>query len=170
MPKKIKNVRARLMAQAKELLRQDGYAKLTMRSVAAACGLGIGTAYNYFSSKDMLIACVLLSDWMKALTKMKECGEPGVKKVECAYQCLQEFIAQNRPLFGDESAKKSYAESSPIFHKQLRNQLAEAILPVCKGAENESFLALFLADVLLSWSVEGVDFSNLAPIVEKIIK
>ena len=32
----------------------------TVRSVAAGCGVAVGTVYNYFSSKDMLIAAFML--------------------------------------------------------------------------------------------------------------
>ena len=56
MPKIIENVREQLLAEAKKQVFEHGYADTTIRSVARACGLGVGTVYNYFSSKEMLIA------------------------------------------------------------------------------------------------------------------
>lgn len=169
MPKKIENVRELLLKEARRLLEKEGYAKLTMRSVASACGLGVGTAYNYFSSKDMLVASFMLEDWLTALQKMQACQESGVKKVECVYQTLLEFIAQHQALFSDLNAKKSYSASSATWHKQLRSQLAQAILPACQDKEQGEFLSEFLADALLSWSVEAKDFSALEPIVKKLL-
>ena len=169
MPKKIENVRALLICEAKRLLKQDGYSKLTMRSVANACGLGVGTAYNYFSSKDMLIASFMLEDWLSALAKMNACTAVGVEKVECVYQTLWEFIVQNQTLFADSSAKKSYSAGISTWHKTLREQLAKAVLPACLGVENSGFVSQFIADSLLSWSAEGIEFSLLKPIINKLL-
>lgn len=167
MPKKIENVRALLLKEARRLLEKEGYGKLTMRSVASACGLGVGTAYNYFSSKDMLVASFMLEDWQTALQKMQSCQESGIKKVECVYQSLLEFIAQHQALFSDLNAQKSYSAGSAIWHKQLRDQLAAAVLPAC--SDQDGFLSQFIADSLLSWSAEGKDFSHLSPIIEKLL-
>ena len=49
MPKIIEGVRARLLNEAKRQIATLGYARTTIRSVATACGLGVGTVYNYFS-------------------------------------------------------------------------------------------------------------------------
>ena len=56
MPKIIENLREQLLSEAKKQVKERGYAATTVRSVAKACGLGTGTVYNYFKSKDMLIA------------------------------------------------------------------------------------------------------------------
>ena len=71
MPKIIENVRELLLDTAKEQIRKQGYAKTTIRSVASACGLGVGTVYNYFKSKDMLIASFMLEDWQECLLEIK---------------------------------------------------------------------------------------------------
>ena len=71
MPKIIENVRELLLETAKEQIRLQGYSKTTIRTVASACGLGVGTVYNYFKSKDMLIATFMLEDWRECLKEMK---------------------------------------------------------------------------------------------------
>ena len=63
MPKIIENARDEIIAEAKRQLFENGYAKTTIRSVAGAIGIGMGTIYNYFSSKDMLISSFILEDW-----------------------------------------------------------------------------------------------------------
>ena len=56
MPKLLENIRTQLLAEAQKQVAERGYAKTTIRSVADACGIAAGTVYNYFSSKEMLVA------------------------------------------------------------------------------------------------------------------
>ena len=53
MPKIIENIREKLLEEAKRQVMEQGYSAMTIRSVASACGVGVGTVYNYFSSKDI---------------------------------------------------------------------------------------------------------------------
>ena len=56
MPKIIENLREQLLEETKKQILDRGYANTTIRSVAKACGVGVGTVYNYFESKEMLVA------------------------------------------------------------------------------------------------------------------
>ena len=165
MPKKIENARELLLREAKRLLNEEGYEKLTMRSVANACGLGVGTAYNYFPSKNTLVASVMLEDWRYCLEKMRGCSSVGMERLSFVYTCLGEFLTAYQTLFCDEGAKASYNSSAADFHKPLRSQLAEVIFPVCE----EQFLSEFLAESILRWIVEGVPFETLQPLFYKLI-
>ncbi len=167
MPKKIENARERLLQEAKKLLEQEGYEKLTMRSVANACGLGIGTAYNYFPSKNVLVASFMLEDWRQTLEKMQTCAYTDIRRLQFIYECLEEFIAAHKGLFSNPVAKTSYTMSAFNFHKPLREQLAEAIFPACS---KDVFLSEFLAESILRWIVEGAPFAVLRPHFEKLMK
>ena len=46
MPKIIENLESRLLAEAYRQTREAGYSALTIRNVAKACGVGVGTVYN----------------------------------------------------------------------------------------------------------------------------
>ena len=50
MPKIIENIREKILEEAKCQVMESGYASMTIRSVANACGVGVGTVYNYFKS------------------------------------------------------------------------------------------------------------------------
>ena len=49
--------------KSKQLIREQGWAAINIRSVAAACGVSIGSIYNYFDSKADLIAATIESVW-----------------------------------------------------------------------------------------------------------
>ena len=46
MPKILENIREILLQEAKRQVFENGYSSLTIRSVASACGIGVGTVYN----------------------------------------------------------------------------------------------------------------------------
>lgn len=52
-----------ILAAAQALLLEKGAGALTMRSVAAACGVAVGSIYNYFPSKGALIGTTIDSVW-----------------------------------------------------------------------------------------------------------
>ena len=173
MPKIIENVRELLLETAKEQIRLQGYSKTTIRSVASACGLGVGTVYNYFKSKDMLIATFMLEDWRECLKEMKSHSSTEVEVVlKGIYLSLQSFMQKHQALFSDIDAAKVFATVFNERHKQLREQLAEIILPICDNsrAENKGFLADFIADALLTWTVEGKPFEELSSIIGLLLK
>ena len=43
-----------ILKTSRELIRQQGWRAVNIRSVAAACGVSVGSIYNYFDSKSDL--------------------------------------------------------------------------------------------------------------------
>ena len=43
--------KANILKTSRELIQQNGWAGVNIRSVAAACGVSVGCIYNYFASK-----------------------------------------------------------------------------------------------------------------------
>ena len=173
MPKIIENLRSQLLLEAKRQIEDVGYAKTTVRSVASACGVGVGTVYNYFRSKDMLIASFMLEDWQACLADMKNAPKaPPEGLLRHIYQALHAFIHKHRALFGDPEAAKTFASTLAERHGMLRSQLAEALRPACDGAStpDKEFLTHFLAESLLTWTVAGKPFESLSPILCQLIK
>lgn len=48
---------------SRELIQQQGWSAVNIRSVAAACGVSVGSIYNYFDSKAALVAATIESVW-----------------------------------------------------------------------------------------------------------
>ena len=74
MPKIIKNLERILLEEARNQIEASGYSAVTIRSVAAACGVGVGTVYNYYASKDELLAAYMLEDWNACITAINAVG------------------------------------------------------------------------------------------------
>lgn len=169
MPKIIENVRDQLLTEAKRQIMENGYANTTVRSVASACGLGVGTVYNYFKSKDMLIASFMVDDWKECLAKMKqESTENAEELFRCIYALLLEFAEKHASLFGDADAAKVFAIAFSERHKILRDQLAEIILPLCNHS-NREFLAEFIAESLLTWTMADKSFEEIYSVIKILL-
>ena len=53
--------RERILDAAMELATEGGYDAVQMREVGTEAGVALGTIYRYFSSKDDLLAAVLVA-------------------------------------------------------------------------------------------------------------
>ena len=52
-----------ILKTSRELIRQRGWSAVNIRSVAIACGVSVGSIYNYFHSKSDLAAASVESIW-----------------------------------------------------------------------------------------------------------
>lgn len=52
-----------ILKASRELIRQQGWSAISIRSVAAACGVSVGSIYNYFDSKAALVGAAVESVW-----------------------------------------------------------------------------------------------------------
>lgn len=172
MPKVIENLKEQLLSEAKRQIDINGYARTTIRSVATACGIGVGTVYNYFSSKDMLIASFVLEDWYLCLEEMRGAEyTDGRELLLSVYTSLSEFISKHDSLFSDADAHKSFSLSDGKRHVMLRSQISEIILPVCnKTGENPKFLSEFIAESVICWTVAKKSFDEIYSVIKLLIK
>ena len=173
MPKIIENVRGKLIDEAKKQIAENGYENVTIRSIAKGCDLGLGTFYNYFKSKDMLIATFLFEDWSDRIERVSErhINETDpMTVVRSLYNEVSDFINAYKNIFTSQSAIKTFNISSPEYHKFVRKQVAEPIYNSCVLAEleNAEFLSLFAAEAVVTWTVAKKDYDEIAAIVSKL--
>ena len=171
MPKILDSMREQLLLTARKQIEENGYANTTIRSVAAECGIAVGTVYNYFPSKDMLIATFISEDWRACMDAVRAYGaEDAETYLRRMYDALRGFAASYRTLFSDTEARKSYRAAASRWHGELRKQLASLILPVCCDGPDRDFLSEFIAESLLTWTMEGEPFENIYKVIEKLIQ
>ncbi|MBO6239776.1 MAG: TetR/AcrR family transcriptional regulator [Butyrivibrio sp.] len=172
MPKIIENIKEQIIEEAKRQLFENGYSKTTIRSVATACGIGVGTMYNYFSSKDMLISSFMLEDWKNCTVQMKklDTSKPLIF-LEGIHDYLKVFIDKYSFLFNDKDAASVYSSVFTERHVQLRGVLAAIIMPVCtcKDYDDPEFLSRHIAESLLFWTLEDVPFDKQAGIFKILL-
>ena len=167
MPKIIENLPQRLAEEARHQIEESGFSAMTIRSVAKACGVGVGTVYNYFPSKEALVATFILADWKDCVASIERCAvdaqnpEPVLKSI---HEQLQLFMTKFDPIFRDESAVAGYTGAMTKYHSVLRAQLAAPIRKFCQ----DDFTAEFIAEAMLTWTVAGKDFDELKSILLRI--
>jgi len=167
MPKIIENPESRLTEEAVRQIEANGYSAMTIRSVAKACGVGVGTVYNYFSSKEDLLARHLLQSWQPCITAINAvstyCDSPE-PVLHCIYDQLCAYATRHRAIFSDQAARFAYASSMGKYHAMLRSQLAQPLEKFC----TDSFAAEFIAEALLTWTMAGKDFDAVWGMLQKL--
>ena len=169
MPKIIKDLENRLLEEARRQIEEAGYSAMTIRSVAKACGVGVGTVYNYFPSKDALLASYLLSDWndcVAAIHAVSTGSGSPLPVVRCIFDQLLAYTGRHRALFRDAAATASFASSFSRYHALLRSQLAAPLRKFC----GSDFASEFIAESLLTWTMAGKPFDEIYGMIDKLFE
>ena len=167
MPKIIENLPQRLLDEARRQVEESGFAAMTIRTVAKACGVGVGTVYNYYPSKEALVASFMLEDWKASVASIQAAADEALTLepvLQLIHEKLRLFMEQYDPIFRDEAAAASYTGSTSQYHGVLRSQLAGLIGKFCRDA----FTAEFIAEAMLSWTVAGKEFDELKAVLLRI--
>lgn len=168
MPKIIENLNGRLLEEVNLQLARGGYEAVTIRSIAKGCGVGVGTVYNYFPSKEALVAAYLLEDWTQCIETIRSAAESSDSPrpvLQCIYEQLTGFADRHQAVFTAKAAVSGFAASLNQYHALLRSQLAEPLIRFCAG----DFPAQFIAESLLTWSMAGKSFEEIYEVLKKVL-
>ena len=169
MPKYIEKLRQRLLEEARMQTRELGYGGVSIRAIAKGCGVGVGTVYNYFPSKDALIAGFMLEDWQLCVDRVEEVSQTATDPnavVQCIYDCLVDFSHQHSAVIGDKAAAAVFAGAFGQYHSMLRGQLAKPLEKFCA----DPFSAAFVAEAILTWTMAGAAYEQIEPQIRKLFK
>ncbi len=165
MPKIIKGIKQQLLEQTRREMADRGYARTTVRSVAEGCSISAGTVYNYFRSKDELVAATVAEDWERATEKLGNCPPSSVSEaVSLLWKTLRTFREEHRAIFADPEAGKKFSSVFARWHPVLREQLASFLSPFL----GNGFLSLFVSEAVLSWVREDVEEKEFLGVIEKL--
>lgn len=168
MPKIIMNLESRLMEEANRQVLENGYSNTTIRSIATACGVGVGTVYNYFESKEALLSRYLVAEWTECITAINAVStysDNVVPVLRCIYDRLQVYTRQNHALFQDPDAAASFSNSFNRHRKIVREQLSEPLRKFCQ----DDFTAEFIAENMLIWTSSHKEFDDLCRLILKLL-
>ena len=169
MPKIIENLENRLLEEARKQMEAVGYSAMTVRSVAKACGVGVGTVYNYYPSKDELIATFMLMDWNRCVETfwaVSADSDSHLPVVRCIYDQILHSVRLHSKLFREKTEAAAFAGSFSSYHGLLRSQLAQPLRRFCSC----DFAADFIAEALLTWTVRGKSFEEIYSMIGKLFE
>ena len=163
MPKIIENVEGKLIEAGRKTLFEDGYRAFTMRTVAARCGIGLGTAYNYFDSKELLTAQIILQDWENAKAAMQEkldAVDTPEEKAKVLYEQILSFNSMYKKVWSQYAGMSHAANSVSDYHEKYMKQLCEM-----------SGLEMFVAEVINHFAtVADMAYEEIEPYINKLLK
>ena len=150
-----------ILKNSRELIREKGWAAVSIRSVASACGVSVGSIYNYYDSKAELISATVESVWCEIFHRPQD--EAVFQDVQTcvkwmyermAYGCEQYpgFFTLNSLGFMQEDKADGKRHMQQIWHHIL-NGLCTVLQQDTKirpGAFNAQFTVEKFADVLFS--------------------
>lgn len=173
MPKLLEGIREKIIEEAKSELLTTGYNSLHVRSIAKKVGIASGTIYNYFSSKDILVASVLLDDWKACLIRAEKNIESASSYIEgykIIYREIKSFVSIFSVMW--ENASFSSGSWGERGHVLLIEQIAKIVKKVSDRFAKERIenSDIFIAEVLITVATrEDYEFEMVRPFIEKII-
>ena len=175
MPKILENIKERAITEARREMLSEGYTAMTVRRVASRLGIGIGTIYNYFPSKEYLAASVMLEDWQARMAAFAQeaAGKDAEETVRRLYLLVQSFSAVYVLAWSQYGTSESAGAMRRRYHTALVEQLSryiEAALPEEKKVR-EPWLAGYLAETVLHFASDGESgYEKIRPAVEQLTK
>ena len=170
MPKVLLGVRSQIMEAVRRQLVDGGYDALTLRSVAAECGISIGTIYNYFESKEALVSTFMTEEWVTALADVSLACIEAVSPRD-AFQHLFDTLVEYYRKYGcviqGFPAACYVLFSMRKTHEKMREQMIRLIKPVVERFSriNQPLLCEFLTDAVIVESQRGYPFSEFYSII-----
>lgn len=172
MPKLLPNLQENILKCGREILLTEGYAELTMRKIAAKCGIAVGTIYRYYESKEYLSAAIMLEDWFGTIAHMKEETERAdapVDGLEAVFLSIRQYADVYRDTWKAFTGAGAVSEER---HRLLIAQLVSVIAPLLERFEinGEPGLDRFLAEtVLRSAAGQSGNFDEIRPFIKRLI-
>lgn len=167
MPKVIENLKERILEEANRQLQDVGYGAMTIQSIAKACGVGVGTVYNYFSSKDAILVACVAATWMECMETIRAVAKysPTYEAViHCIYDQIRTYGEEHAYFFREAAAATSADGAIFRYMWFLSSQLAEPLRKYCKN-DGE---AQIIAEALLIWIRTGKSYEEVYNSIMKL--
>lgn len=102
MPKILDNPKEKILSEARFMIKEDGYSKLSMRSLAKRCGIGLGTVYNYFKNKHSIALEIIRGDWEDVTFTLKNVNKLDIsfeEKMKIIYDAVDKYFSNHMDIF-----------------------------------------------------------------------
>lgn len=150
-----------ILKASRELIQQKGWSAVNIRSVAAACGVSVGSIYNYYDSKSALVGATVESVWCEIFHRPED--EDVFQDTQACITWLygrMEYGCQQYPGFFTLHSLGFMGEDKSDGKQRMQRtwqHILEGLCSVLKrdnrvrpGAFTEQFTAEKFADLLFS--------------------
>lgn len=177
--------REKIMQVCRNIAAEQGLSALNMRAVAGACGIALGTLYNYYSGKDELLLATVESVWMDIFHMDGSCQTDYSfpEYIRHLFGCARKGAAKYPNFLTAHSlalagAKKDEAKSAMERNVEHIKGAMLAVLCADPGLKPEVFSAAFsqadfidfVLDNILLLIVRGAeDCTALTELVRRVI-
>ena len=156
-----------ILNESKKLIIEQGYSALNIRSVASACGVSVGSIYNYFKSKSDLLSATIESIWQEifhhhgsfqsfediqmCIRWLYECLEYGNEKYPGFFELHSLGFVGNEK---DDGKEKMHQTWQHILSNLC--EVLECDTKIRKDAFTEQFTSEKCADIIFSLLLASV--------------
>jgi len=167
--KKSEVTRARILDVALDQFRRQGFEETTMRGIAAAAGVSLGSAYYYFQSKEDLVMA-FYERAIEAMTPQMEAALSGASDFEGRVEALMAvkfaYFQPNRTFLGAllrhsadpenrlspfSEATRHIRELDQAFFARVIQESRDVRVPTDLAAHLPKLLWLFQMGLILHW-------------------
>ncbi len=140
-----------IISAALELLIEKGVHNTPMSAIAKTAGTGMGTIYNYFPNKDLLIndIYIKIKEEEKSVFLDFESTKPIKTQFENYFTSIIDFFIGNSSYF----KFMEQLHASPIITKESRDKGGESIEPIRlllkKGQQDRIIKSIDIEDILM---------------------
>ncbi|WP_410511307.1 TetR/AcrR family transcriptional regulator [Paenibacillus sp. BR2-3] len=128
----------------KELFSAKGFKDTNVSDITEKAGIGVGTFYNYYSSKDKLFMEIYLEENAKLKKSIMESVDPD----DDPLKLIQEFMSQNLSGMNSNPILKEWYNKD-VFSK-IEQQYREE-----NGNNSVDFLYGNVSELIEKWQAEG---------------
>ena len=175
MPKIIPEIQEQFLAAARQRIVYSEEHDLMMRQIARDCRTGVGTVYNYFPSKDALIAGVLSEDWQRIQEEMElnlfNSGSP-MQDLKTVYEGLCLFIRKYHTIIESYSGIMRNTDLRYRYHSLLIQRITELVSSILHrySLNVEPYTDYLLSEILLGMAIHKKEqFALVQPILCRIL-
>jgi AcrR family transcriptional regulator len=90
--------RMKILEASRRLFAEQGYEATTTRDVAAAAGIASGTLFNYFATKEAIVACLAAEAMAEALDDVRGRAEAAETLEEDLFAIVAAGLRKMKPL------------------------------------------------------------------------
>ena len=130
-----------ILKASRELIRREGWAAVNIRSVAAACGVSVGSIYNYFDSKSDLVGAAVESVWCEIFHRSE--GEAAFRDTQACIVWMyerMEYGGRQYPGFFTLHSLGFMREDKPDGKRRMQQTWQHILTGLCSVLKRDANL------------------------------